>query len=395
MTIIAKSLISLDTRSLEAGQRAGVDLLAAFGGETIRAVIAYATVNHDQSALIRGLRSEIGDSPVLIGCSTQGIVGDGTVIEQGYASGFMALGGAGIEASGSLAKEVQTDTRNKGIHLARDLKQSLSMPPKAVVLFWDPLSGVDIAQLVAGLKNEIKAPIVGGAASQPWGPMVQTFQYFCDDVVSNSAGAMAITGPFDVQTAHTHGATQAGIEMTVTRAKGNTLLELDGQPALDVWSEMIDTSATNSVDDTAAWAIGVQRQAVGDGKPEWSVLAAFGFDHDTKGVVVQSSIPEGTVLMFHHRTAEAVLKGAARMGEELRERLVNKTVRAVLGFECGARTSPFLGPSATNQEHENLQKSVSKDAAWLGMLAWGELVPSATTSTFCNYTYPLMVLHDL
>lgn len=394
MTLIAHSFITQEPTSLTAGEKAGLALHTSFGNESIQAVIAYATVNHDQPALLRGLRKAVGEHPIIIGCSTQGVTGQRQVIEQGYASGFMAIGGAGVEASSALVSQIQTDTREKGLQLAQGLLKNQSNPPRAVVLLWDPLSGVDVPELVRGLKDEIQAPIIGGAASQPWGPMVQTFQYLGQEVISHGAVAIALGGPFDVHMAHTHGAAQAGIEMMLTRVEGNRILELDGKPALDVWSDMIGGRATNSVDDTAAWAIGVKRDKNQEDGPKWSVLAAFGFDHDAKAVVLQSSVPEGTVLMFHHRTVEAVLEGAMQMGELLQERLAEKTVRAVLGFECGARTSPFLGPGATTQENASLQECVAPEAAWLGMLAWGELVPVAETSTFCNYTYPIMALCD-
>jgi hypothetical protein len=65
---------------------------------------------------------------------------------------------------------------------------------------------------------------------------------------------------------------------------------------------------------------------------------------------------------------------------------------AVLGFECGARTSPFLGEAGTLQENLALQATVASDVPWIGMMAWGEIAPAAGRPAFHNYTYPLLVL---
>ena len=96
--------------------------------------------------------------------------------------------------------------------------------------------------------------------------------------------------------------------------------------------------------------------------------------------------------MFHHRTVEQVLEGTTVMGTNLAKRLDGKTTWAVLGFECAARTFPFLGEENTREEHLSLRAAVAPQAPWLGMMAWGEVAPLGGQSAFHNYTYPLIVL---
>jgi small ligand-binding sensory domain FIST len=107
---------------------------------------------------------------------------------------------------------------------------------------------------------------------------------------------------------------------------------------------------------------------------------------------VQAAIPTNTKMMFHHRTTTAVMEGTQVMGGDLAERVGKRHVLAVLGFECGARTSPFLGLKGTNEENIALQAAIAPDAPWLGMLAWGEIAPVGGEPAFHNYTYPLVVL---
>ena len=63
---------------------------------------------------------------------------------------------------------------------------------------YDPLCGADVERLLAGVREIVGCPVVGGAASQPWGPMVRTYQYISDRVTSGSAVAIGLSGPFDV-----------------------------------------------------------------------------------------------------------------------------------------------------------------------------------------------------
>ena len=82
------------------------------------------------------------------------------------------------------------------------------------------------------------------------------------------------------------------------------------------------------------------------------------------------------------------------MGKRLVERLNGKSIRGVLGFECGARTKPFLGKETTISENNALQAQLSPDAQWLGMLAWGEVYLFDGQPGFVNFSYPILLLAD-
>ena len=98
--------------------------------------------------------------------------------------------------------------------------------------------------------------------------------------------------------------------------------------------------------------------------------------------------------MLQHRSVEKILGGTEDMARDLAARMLGRRPWAVLGFECAARTYPFLGQANTHKEHEHLRNAVAPDAPWLGMMAWGEIGPCAGKPAFHNFTYPLLVLTD-
>jgi hypothetical protein len=349
-------------------------------------------VNHDQRAYLAGMRDVLGDAVRLVGCSAQGVMGPRAVSERGYAAGAMGLGGAGVDFAAGRVEEIQVDTLEKGKALGRALVAQLSGRPRVAVLHHDPLCGADMNLLLAGLDEELGCPVIGGAAGHFYGPMQRTFQYFGRDVFGHGAVAFAMSGAFTPQLAISSGVSPVGIEMTITRCEGTKVLELDGRRALDVWEEITSAGPPNS-DHTAALALGVPVP----GSPEsgeYLIRAAFGVDVDRGGIILQAGIPEGTMVMLHHRTVDDVEDGTRKMGEALRRRLEGRSVRAVLGFECGARTSPFLGETATLQENIRLQETFASDAQWLGLVTWGEVYPVCGKPGFHNYTYPLLALTD-
>jgi small ligand-binding sensory domain FIST len=331
----------------------------------------------------------------------QGIVGNDETADEGFALGVMALGGSALSAAVAVEREIQVAPRDKGQRLAQALRSHLGEPPELVVLLYDPLCGADAEALLSGVRLELSCPIVGGAASQPWGVRIRTFQYFGDEVLSRGVVGMALSGSFGAEVGICHGTTPTGVSWTVTKAEGNHLLELDGRPAIEVWREVTGYSIDELVSDMAGWGIGVERRIdrAGSEAPAGDetvrvMRGVFGFDFDRGAIIVQAAIPAGTRVALHRRDVDEVLRGTEVMASELVARIHGRRPWAVLGFECGARTYPFLGLTNTLAEHASLRAAVAPDAPWLGMMAWGEIGPSGGEPAFHNFTYPLIVLTD-
>jgi hypothetical protein len=336
----------------------------------------------------------MGGNIPMLGCTVQGVVGNGLVREDGFGASIMALGGSSLVTAMARIDDIHLDTEAKGRRLGAQLRGELHQSPKAVVLLFDPLSGADFQALLRGLATDIDCPILGGASAAPYayGPLQTTHQFFGADAFSRGAVAFALGGDIQIETGLCHGCSPVGVEMLVTKAAGNVLLELDGRRASDVWDDICgDSSGSTRGDRTPALAIGVPSpNAVND----YFVLAAFTMDPGTGGVTMGVPIAEGTPIMLHHRTVADVLNGASRMADDLKRRLAGSRVRAVLGFECGARTAPFLGSGETLRENLMLQAQIAPDAPWIGGMFWGELHPTGNKPAFHNYSYPVLCIAE-
>ena len=395
MNKMACSVLSLEPDSLEAGRNVGEALVAGFGAQAPKVAIVYATMNHDQDEVLEGFRGVVGEDTLLLGCSVQGVVSNGELTEDGLAIAAMGFGGSDLLCAAAVEHQIQDDTKQKGRRLAQSLKRDLQCEPKIVVLIYDPLCGIDVEAMLEGLRSEVDCPLVGGAAGQPWGPPKLTFQYWDREVFSHGVVALALAGPFSFEVGICHGTAPTGISSIVTKAAGNQIMEIDGRPAADVWRETTGCQLDDLVTQShfAAWAVGVEVKGAG-GHVERLIRGAFGFNLETGAMMLQAAVPEGTRVMLHHRTVENVLSGTEAMSSDLAARIGERRPWAVLGFECAARTFPFLGPTNTMKEHEQLRAAVAPEAPWLGMMAWGEIGPCAGRPAFHNYTYPVVVFTD-
>jgi hypothetical protein len=392
----AVSSVSQEVDAHRAAFAVARTIAQGFEGQPLKVVIVYATVNYEQSVLLQGVREAVGPGPLVVGCSAQGIMGNGIVDEGGFCVGAMGLGGDGLRVSVARADEIQVDTEAKGRTMAATLRKELGNHPKLTIALYDPLCGIDVNQLLAGVRQDNSSIVVGAAAGQPAGPWASTYQYLGLEAFTKGGLLLGLDGTFAVDVGVSHGTTPTGVAMTLTRSDGNKLLELDGRRAMDVWLESVGSSENEiyNQDYSSGLALGIERRVMNGGREEsvYLIRAAFGFDRETGGIAVQAAIPEGSRIMFHHRTVQVVKGGALAMGRELSARLGARRPWAVLGFECGARTIPFLGKAETLDENLLLQKTVAPNAPWLGLIGWGEIAPCGGVPEFHNYTYPLIVL---
>jgi len=391
MSLNARTFMATTANSLDTGREVARRVLLDGNGAP-PLVLTYATMNHDQALYLRGIREVIGKDAAILGCSTQGVTANGNVREDGFAAGAMALGGDDVHFSHALVEDVAQGPHEKGAQLGHLLSSGLPEAPKLVVVHYDALCGLDPEPFLEGLFAEVRCPIVGGAAAHSFNYQVlqQTYQYHGERVLTRAACALAMSGSFAFEIGCCHGCSPVGVELTVTRAVGNVLYELDGRSAIDVWTDICGDLSNENL--SAALAIGVPVNGV-EGR-DFFVRAAYTLDVDTGAATLGPAISEGTKIMLHHRTVEDVLLGAQSMGRDLQNRLGDRPARAALAFECGARTGPFLGGEATLTENLDLQRTLGNGVPWLGMMPWGELCPVAGKPSFHNYSFVLLVLAD-
>jgi hypothetical protein len=371
-----------------AGREAAAQAVQQAGGPP-RFVLVYGTVIYDQERLLAGVRSVVGEEVPLAGGSTQGISRNGAVEEVDRVVGVAVVSVPGVRARTARVLDFAADPRVAGRSLADQIGP---VEPGAcpLLLWFDPLTGADIQELIAGLDERGRPQVLGGAAGQPWGPVYRTFQYLGGEVVSGSVVALQIDGPVDLMFELTNGTEPLGLEMTVTRSSGVIVQELDGSPALKVWAEHVGASFDTAA--SVSLALGVALSEV-EGLYEGLITRGLlGVREEDQAIILLAPIPAGSTVHLCHRTQQAVHDRALEMARRLERRLEGREPLIALSFECGARPRPFLGDDGAHKEVCAIQQILGEHVPWLGLYPWGEIAPVGARSYLHNYTFPLAVL---
>ena len=236
-------------------------------------------------------------------------------------------------------------------------------PPLAVV-HADPRNE-RLPTLVARMAAETDGFLVGGLTASR-GALPQLAGTVGEGGLS---GVMLSLEAVPVQSGLTQGCSPIGPVHEVTAAQQNVLIQLDGQPALDVFKEDIGEVLARDLRRVSGYifaAIPVSGSDTGD----YMVRNLVGIDPNSGALAVGERVAPGDRVMFCRRDHDSAIEDMRRMLGDLRSRAGNAPIRGGLYFSCCARgPNQFGGDSAELQ----IVRDELGDFPLVGFFANGEI----------------------
>ena len=173
----------------------------------------------------------------------------------------------------------------------------------------------------------------------------------------------------EIATALSQGCTPLGQARTVTRGKGNVLIELDGRPALDAFVEDIGEELASDLRQVGG-LIFAAIPVTGSDTADYTVRNLVGIDPTSKVIAIAEAVPEGGKVLFCRRDRESAVKDMRRMTADLKRRIGNRPIRGGLYVSCAARgPNQFAAPEC---ETEIIRDTLG-EFPMVGFFANGEL----------------------
>jgi len=382
-------------------KRAVLELLeTAYGSEEPNAalILLNATVGHDLGDLSAAVRQQCPGARVLAS-SCAGVVGPAGPGESIHDIVLMGISGEGLQIAHVDGLYGPTSYA-KGVELGQSLQQA----PQPVRMVYLLASGIDIAndQLIAGLESVLGPEVViFGATSSDQMQGVATFQAIDGQIFQHAAFAVGFWDPtLAVETSATHGFVAVGEPRQVTRAEGNRIIELDGQPAWTAYLDWLGLPAEATEGDTIP--IGALAEALtpelaaGYGNPH--ILRVVTHHTPANAIIYATSCPEGTSLSLTVRDEERIFNDMERMLADLTGRRPGQVPVAVFHADCLARGRRLFNRVMKDELVHRMQQPFASDGVpppWFGMYGFGEYARLGGRNAYHNYTTALAVLYRI
>ncbi len=370
MAFFAGVGVSKNSQNSEsAGREAAQAALKDAGIDAADIAIVISASVFDQVALLKGVKSTLGDTP-FVGCTSAGaITGDGVqeqavsilVLKSDQAK-FIPVKITGIGASMNAAgKKFAEAIQSGGAH------------PRMAFMFSDALAG-NGTDLVRGILEVMGSTfqLAGGAAGDDLN-FKKTFQFFNDEALSDAVVGFGIDGDLPVEVGADHGWQPIGNARIATKAEGTKLMELDGRPAFGIYEEYFGERASDFKKALSLAAVSYPLGMKSPGSGEQIMIRAPLAVGDDGSITCGAEIVQGAEIFLMIGTLSGVLWSAEQTAKSLMEKTSGASKRVVFVSDCVARKI-LLGERG--QEEIALLKAIGgPQAVIFGFYSYGQIAP--------------------
>ncbi|RPH43589.1 MAG: histidine kinase [Desulfobulbaceae bacterium] len=396
MTIQSGVGISHHRNPQVAGEEAARDALAAGGFAKADFILAFATVGYNQQAVIRAIRAATGGAP-LTGCSAEGVIVGGEIDESNFSVAVMAIKSDRIRFVNGIETNLKQEPWTTGQRIATDLKNCLADDSLGLFLFPDGLS-INFDKLRAGISENLQShpglPFFGGAAGDNW-KFKQTYQYHDDEVVSDGVAWALMSGVATLSWGVGHGCVPIGVEHRVTKAQGNTILEIDDRPVLNVLKSEYLTPQ-----DIEDWTKTFQTFTLGFKAPQRMeeydqfIIRTMvgGIDEVNGSATLATEVGEGESIWVARRDFEKMKNGNRQTLEHLLHNSSSEPFAMAFHFECVGRGKVYVPDRVKTELNDILRQEIGMDVPWIGFYTYGEIGPVGRENHFHNESMVLITV---
>lgn len=364
-----------------AGQEAAQELRDGLGSAP-ELVMFFFSADFDAAQVTAGLRSGLPASTQVVGCSSYAEVGQDEALTHSVSALGMRLPGVRFQTF-SHPKSAQSSAE-VGRQIGEELRE---LRPELVFLFPDALTQ-NVTQVLKGLQAVLgeSLAVVGGAPGDN-GTFTKTFQVRDGEVYSGGVCGVAMRGGIQVATAAACGYHPVGISRISTVVEnGNVLLQLDGQPALQVYRDFLGSRASAMPAVSIEFPLGVFADR--DQQAPSVVRAIFAVDEKRQALILGGDIPQGANIRVLRAGREDVVKGAQAATAQALAQQPQPEVAFL--FNCMSR-KVVLGPRY-KEECAATYRLLPKTLPRVGFYTFGELSPQAGTSVHHESTFTLALV---
>jgi hypothetical protein len=248
------------------------------------------------------------------------------------------------------------------------------------------------SDLVTGVKSVMPPyiPIVGGLASNT--DFNDTYVGLNEVPIPRVVVALACYGPnIVINTGCAGGWNIFGHKRLITRSKGNTLYELDGKPALDLYEHYLGEDAKDLLKSALIFPMQVYPQAF----PQTAVIRTMlNYNREEKAMHFAGGMIEGHYAQLMHGSHENIIEGSKEAASMASPEL--KTVKGLSFLVSCVGRKELLQKRAEQEIQAAASELLNDNHCMIGFYSLGEISPHpySKISEFHNETMTITTLTE-
>jgi len=381
------SAFSAAADTAEAARAVAADLRRALDGAPADIVLCFFDAAHVAGAaeMAQVIRESLAPG-CLAGVSTHAVISSDHEVEQGPGLTAMAASLPGVELKPFLMVNAAW------VAALDDAQEFARCTPgldgvELVMLLADPFS-FDIERCLAAFNRHAAGTrVVGGMASAGVRPGSNAL-VLNDWIAHEGAIGLALRGALRVDVVVSQGCRPVGPSLEVTRAEGNLVLELDGQPAVER-AEHVLRELPQQDQELLKNGLYVGRPARrgARGQGDYLIRNLLGADRNRGALAVGDVVEPKEKIRLHVRDAQTA---AGDLEMLLSPQEFDSPAAAALLFACNGRGKNLFG--VADRDVSTLQSALGGAVPIAGMFCAGEIGPVGERNLLHGHTASIAIV---
>ena len=362
-------------------------------GTSADIVLVFATSEHWQNEgdFLTKLR-DITKTERIVGCSGLGVLTGQAEIEGSPGIAVLAVASDRIKTEPILYQPLRDQDRQFGRWLSEGAGASL--PISSLLALFPDTYNSQPHLLLQGLEERLGPLAVVGAGCSENGAGRKTYQLCGTQITTNAVAGLSITGAFAASIGITQGCQPVTEPMTVTKADGNFICEIDHRPAFEIFARVIGAPLLANLRRALAFVfVGVpadrERNRVGPG--EYLVRNIIGIDPEKGILAVGDEVWEGEKILLTLRDGQRAREDLTQMLQRQAAQLNGRKPDFGLYFNCCARGSSLYGMPGIDTAYI---RNVLGEFPLIGFFGNFELGPLGGNNHLLAYTGVLVLINE-
>ena len=324
----------------------------------------------------------------IVACSTAGEISGTQVLDDS-----LALTAIHFEHTRVRCAQITLGEGLGSLEAGRQLADALAAPDLAHVFVLSDGLKVNGSELVSGLRAQLPehVSVTGGLSGD--GPRFER-TFVCVDGFDGLSRVAAIGFYGDrlqISFASMGGWDPFGPERRVSRAVGNVVFELDGQPALDLYERYLGAHAAELPAAGLLFPLCVRLSRDEPGV----VRTILAIDRQARSLTFAGDVPTGAFARLMHASLERLVEGAEGAARTCHDAEHGSRPELAVLISCVGRK--LVLKQRVEEEVEAVREVLGSDTALTGFYSYGEISPFDATSRseLHNQTMTITTLREV
>jgi hypothetical protein len=353
-------------------------------GLSAQAGLLFSSIDQDFELILDKI-NETYPGIELIGCSTDGEFSS----TLGFAEDSLALTlfhSDECEWKAGVGYDISKDPLGNLEEAVKAVMPEPKPEPKLCIVTPDSLTASGDS-IVEGLRKQLgdNIPILGGTAGDQL-RIKKTYQFYKDQVLSDSAPFLLFFGPILLSFGVESGWKPVGEKGKVTRVENNILYQIDDKPATEYYQHYLKIDLSEIVSEYPLAVYVTETE-------NFYLRNPLYFNQEDGSISFLGDIPLGASVQITHVDRDGIINATGASIAKAQKNYPGTKPSIAVCFSCAGRKL-VLGTRA-HEEFELLQKNYS-DLKVIGFYAYGEIAPFSpnTPSRFHNETFISLLIGE-